>query len=163
MHLTEGRNTGFKKIVNALKRNGSPPPVFFTDEERLSFAVIIYQHPEFPERGLGNGAVNDVANDSSSDSISRSSEKSSEKTQSGFGESSEKSSDEVRNKFGENHTKERIMKIMLEKPTSSAKAIAEIIGITPRGVEKSISELRSAGLIERVGPAKGGHWVVKQP
>ena len=50
---------------------------------------------------------------------------------------------------------------MREKPTVSAKIIAEIINITPRGVEKNISELKISGLIDRVGPPKGGRWVVK--
>ena len=63
-------------------------------------------------------------------------------------------------KFGENHTREKIMAIMHAKPTISAKAIAEEISITTRGVEKCIRELKKAGLVTRVGPAKGGHWVV---
>ncbi len=32
--LTEGRNTGFKKITDALEANGSPKPEFETDESR---------------------------------------------------------------------------------------------------------------------------------
>lgn len=47
LRLTEGRNTGFRKIKNSLEHNGSPLPIFETDEERLSFAVIIMKHPEF--------------------------------------------------------------------------------------------------------------------
>lgn len=31
LHLTEGRNTGFKKILDALEANGSPKPEFETD------------------------------------------------------------------------------------------------------------------------------------
>jgi ATP-dependent DNA helicase RecG len=49
LHLTEGRNTGFRKIINALEHNGSPLPIFETDEDRLSFAVTIYRHPEFAD------------------------------------------------------------------------------------------------------------------
>jgi ATP-dependent DNA helicase RecG len=64
-------------------------------------------------------------------------------------------------KFGENQTQEKIMAIMRSKPKINAKAIAEEIGITIRGVEKSISELKKAGLVKRTGAAKGGHWVVK--
>ena len=63
--------------------------------------------------------------------------------------------------FGENHTKEKIIALMLEKSTISAKAIADKIGITLRAVEKNIRSLKDAGLIERIGPAKGGHWVIK--
>ena len=47
MHLTEGRNTGFRKILNALERNGSPKPVFETDPDRLSFATTLHIHPYF--------------------------------------------------------------------------------------------------------------------
>lgn len=47
MHLTEGRNTGFRKILNALERNGSPAPIFETDPERLSFCTTILIHHHF--------------------------------------------------------------------------------------------------------------------
>jgi ATP-dependent DNA helicase RecG len=47
MHLTEGRNTGFRKILNALERNGSPAPIFETDPDRLSFCTTIFIHPQF--------------------------------------------------------------------------------------------------------------------
>lgn len=47
MHLTEGRNTGFRKILNALERNGSPALIFETDPERLSFCTTIFVHPQF--------------------------------------------------------------------------------------------------------------------
>ena len=47
MHLTEGRNTGFRKILNALEHNGSPEPIFETDPERLSFCTTIFIHPQF--------------------------------------------------------------------------------------------------------------------
>lgn len=33
LHLTEGRNTGFKKILNALEANGSPKPEFEPDKQ----------------------------------------------------------------------------------------------------------------------------------
>ncbi|MDR2713317.1 MAG: winged helix-turn-helix transcriptional regulator [Clostridiales bacterium] len=58
LHLTEGRNTGFRKIINALDHNGSPLPIFETDEDRLSFAVTIYRHPEFTGSGGINGGIN---------------------------------------------------------------------------------------------------------
>ena len=47
MHLTEGRNTGFRKILNALERNGSPAPIFETDPDRLSFCTTLLIHPHF--------------------------------------------------------------------------------------------------------------------
>jgi ATP-dependent DNA helicase RecG len=42
LHLTEGRNTGVHKMLRALHDNGSPAPVFETDEDRLYFMTTIY-------------------------------------------------------------------------------------------------------------------------
>jgi ATP-dependent DNA helicase RecG len=47
LDFTEGRGTGVPKMRRALKVNGSPEPVFFTDDERLSFWTEIKIHPEF--------------------------------------------------------------------------------------------------------------------
>lgn len=47
LHLTEGRNTGFKKILDALEANGSPKPEFETDEERSYFITRLFIHEEF--------------------------------------------------------------------------------------------------------------------
>ncbi len=56
MHLTEGRNTGFRKIRNALHNNGSPEPLFETDEERTYFSTTLYVHPDF-EKNLKRSPV----------------------------------------------------------------------------------------------------------
>ncbi len=47
LHLTEGRNTGFKKIIDALKRNGSPLPEFETDESHDYFITRLFIHEGF--------------------------------------------------------------------------------------------------------------------
>lgn len=47
LHLTEGRNTGFKKIIDALKWNGSPMPEFETDEDRTYFITRLFVHEAF--------------------------------------------------------------------------------------------------------------------
>ena len=46
MHLTEGRCTGFPIIYRSLKVNGSPEPVFETDDDRTYFLATIFIHPE---------------------------------------------------------------------------------------------------------------------
>ena len=45
--MTEGRNTGFKKILDALEANGSPKPEFETDEDRSYFITRLFIHGEF--------------------------------------------------------------------------------------------------------------------
>ena len=47
LHLTEGRNTGFKKILDALEANGSPKPEFETDEDRSYFITRLFAHEKF--------------------------------------------------------------------------------------------------------------------
>ena len=60
LHLTEGRNTGFQKIIRALKANGSPMPIFETDDDRTYFLTTILIHPEFTG---SNDLINDPVND----------------------------------------------------------------------------------------------------
>lgn len=47
LHLTEGRATGVPTIIDAMKKNGSPPPVFDTDENRTYFKTTLFIHPNF--------------------------------------------------------------------------------------------------------------------
>ena len=47
LHLTVGRNTGFKKMLDALEANGSPKPEFETDEDRSYFITRLFIHEEF--------------------------------------------------------------------------------------------------------------------
>lgn len=51
LHLTEGRNTGFKKILNALEANGSPRPEFETDDDRSYFITRLFIHEAFIAEG----------------------------------------------------------------------------------------------------------------
>lgn len=64
---------------------------------------------------------------------------------------SEKSSDK---------SSDKILEMMKENPKISAKAMAEILQLTPRAVEKQIADLKTQGFVKRVGERKGGHWEV---
>ncbi len=52
LHLTEGRNTGFKKILDALEDNGSPKPEFETDDDHSYFISRLFIHEAFLKEGL---------------------------------------------------------------------------------------------------------------
>ena len=60
LHLTEGRNTGFREILDALSANGSPKPEFETDDERSYFISRLFIHVGFsmddskPIQKMGN-------------------------------------------------------------------------------------------------------------
>ena len=45
--MTEGRGTGIPKILQAIKKNDSPKPIFHTDEDRSYFVVELLLHPAF--------------------------------------------------------------------------------------------------------------------
>ena len=47
LHLTEGRNTGFKKILDALARNRSPLPEFETDDAHDYFITRLFVREGF--------------------------------------------------------------------------------------------------------------------
>ena len=57
-------------------------------------------------------------------------------------------------------SREKILQLLKDHPNYSARKLAEIIGITPKAVEKHLAKLKAEGVIKREGPDKGGSWVV---
>jgi len=47
LDITEGRGTGIPKILQAIEKNNSPKPIFYTDEHRSYFVVELLLHPAF--------------------------------------------------------------------------------------------------------------------
>ena len=45
LDMTEGRSTGIPKILKEMAANGSPAPLFETDDERIAFVVRLPRHP----------------------------------------------------------------------------------------------------------------------
>ena len=54
----------------------------------------------------------------------------------------------------------KILDLLKSNTEMSIPELAERVGITTRAIEKSIKKLQDAGKLQRVGPAKGGHWKV---
>jgi ATP-dependent DNA helicase RecG len=50
LNLTEGRGAGIPKLLRAIQKNGSPLPVFETDDDRTYFAARFPIHPTAPHR-----------------------------------------------------------------------------------------------------------------
>jgi ATP-dependent DNA helicase RecG len=53
-----------------------------------------------------------------------------------------------------------ILTLISENNSITAKAIALYIGISLRKVEMNISKLKQKGHLQRIGPDKGGYWLV---
>jgi ATP-dependent DNA helicase RecG len=68
----------------------------------------------------------------------------------------------VRRKFGEKFggSSEKIVELIFENQYISAIEMGEIIGITERAVEKQLARLKEKEIIERIGPDKGGYWII---
>jgi len=60
-----------------------------------------------------------------------------------------------------NEMQKRIVAIMSTNPSVAAKALAEELGIAERNVKNHIKALKDSGMIDRVGAARGGYWIVK--
>ncbi len=57
-------------------------------------------------------------------------------------------------------TRDRIIELLRENPKHTPRTLAEEAGITPQGVVRHLSILKTAGILHRIGPDKGGEWQV---
>lgn len=154
LHLTEGRNTGFKKILDALKANGSPLPEFETDDEHTYFISRIFAHKAFRENEvneLENGYRNGnrkVKNDNISDE-----------------------NEYVSKKVD---IKAYISMFKLKKRVKAQKILEEIMNnqnitldqlVIKTEIPKStlmryITEMKKRGILTREGATKNGKWKI---
>ncbi|PKH22514.1 transcriptional regulator [Pseudomonas sp. 43NM1] len=57
LDLTEGRSTGIPKILKVMAANGSPAPLFETDDDRISYVVRLPAHPQSRSSDAANMEV----------------------------------------------------------------------------------------------------------
>ena len=57
-------------------------------------------------------------------------------------------------------TVEKILDAIKSNPKITQNVLAEIAGLTRRGIEWNLAKLKEKGIIKRIGPAKGGYWKV---
>ena len=58
-------------------------------------------------------------------------------------------------------TQKKVLSALKSDSDATALQIAEQIGVSDKTVKRAFGTLKAAGLIERVGSDKTGHWVVK--
>jgi predicted HTH transcriptional regulator len=66
--------------------------------------------------------------------------------------------EKVTEKVTENQ--ELIIKNITINPNTTSEELSKIIGITPEKIRVNLSKLKAKGIIERVGPDKGGYWKI---
>lgn len=133
MHLTEGRNTGFRKIRNALKTNGSPEPLFETDENRTYFTTTLYIHPEFQKSQVHYASANDGNLDGNDGNLD--------------------------GNLKPDSIILAILDTIRKEPAITVANIAAKIGVSKSTVERNLRKLKADGVIKREGTTHG-EWIV---
>ncbi len=59
-------------------------------------------------------------------------------------------------------SEDKILRLIRENPAITHEELAEITGLSRRGVEWNIKKLKEKGIIKRVGGKKGGHWEITE-
>ena len=67
LELAEGRSTGIPKILRAMRKNGSPAPIFESDEHRTWFLVRLPVHEQAANEASGQDAQQDTPQDTEQD------------------------------------------------------------------------------------------------
>ncbi len=57
-------------------------------------------------------------------------------------------------------SREKIIELLSHDRTLSTAMLAELIGVTPKAIEKQTAKLKADGVLKRIGPDKGGYWQV---
>lgn len=57
-------------------------------------------------------------------------------------------------------TQEWILALLAAEPRITRRKVAKRLGISPDGAKYHLNKLRAAGIIQHIGPAKGGHWEI---
>ena len=57
-------------------------------------------------------------------------------------------------------SKKRILELISEDNSITAKALSEAVGITEKAIEKNIKQLKDTGLLVRKNGDRGGFWEI---
>ena len=54
----------------------------------------------------------------------------------------------------------KILNLIKESPTISAKQMSEILSVTARTIERDISVMKKSGILKRIGSDNKGEWII---
>jgi ATP-dependent DNA helicase RecG len=55
---------------------------------------------------------------------------------------------------------EKILRLIASNQRTTIAELAEAMDVTTRSIERNIENLKAQGRLRRVGPDRGGHWVI---
>lgn len=154
LHLTEGRNTGMRKMLAALRNNGSPDPLFETDEGRLYFLVTIYAHERFQpcaETAFAHNVETDPGcrREMPNETLPETKE---------IPQASNRRNERVSDNASQRQT--RMLAFFAQNPSATISQASAFLGVGKSTVNRDIEALKTEGRIRRIGSTKTGAWQV---
>ena len=175
LHLTEGRNTGFGKILSALEENGSPKPEFETDEGHNYFITRLFIHKAFMKQGQKGAKVDSKGakvgqKGAEVDAKGAGIEKKGAEVDAKGAKVGQKGAEieekgvKVDAKGAKKGTERRleILNRMRENPFVTQVKLMEEFNLSRKQIQNIIQYLRLNGLVEREGSNRSGKWIVKK-
>ena len=124
----ESWGRGIEKIQRECREHGIAPPVY--DFGMSGLMLSFHANPQHLQAALGEEKARHILG--------------------------EKVGEKVGESLSDNQR--QILALLAANPRMAAREVAERIGISSRKVEQNIARLKELGLLERIGPAKGGYW-----
>ena len=130
----EAWGRGIEKINRECREHGIDPPLY--DSSMSGLMVTFRANPQHLVAALGEAEAKRIS-------------------RGGVGE-------RVGERVGEKLTpnQQQILELLRQHPHMSAFDLAQQIGISSRKTEQNIARLKELRLLDRIGPARGGHWEV---
>ena len=170
LELVEGRNTGVPVIVNAMRHNGSPDPVFSTPENRDWLSVMLPVHSAFS--ATSEKVASKVALMPEKVALTSDDAKLCENRCQSSGLAVYSADDELAMikvalkvaliKKGTKVVDRMacIIQMILRNRKVTVPQLVELLSEPRRTIQMSIALLKRIRAIERVGPDNGGEWKV---
>lgn len=184
LDLVEGRNTGIPVILNAMRHNHSPDPVFSTPETRSWLSVVLPIHTAFSK---SDGVVSECEGFISQRPtfISQSTGSSLDVQKHGdcanfmvITEEEEREririalikqpliSQTISQRRGSAAFLTRLVREIQEirrNSVISAESMSKVLGVTPRTLQSDFRLLKEAKFVRRIGSDFGGNWQINLP
>lgn len=134
MAIIEKWGTGIRRMFALCRKSGVAAPVV-----SLGASTVSVSFPR-PGKGAGEASVHGETAEISAKGKEKSKEKGKEK--------------------GGEKSKEKIVAALSANPRTTTAELAALTGLSVSGVEKNLRGLKAEGRIQRVGPDRGGYWMV---
>ena len=182
LDLVEGRNTGIPVVVNVMRENGSPPPVFSSPENRDWLSVTLPVNPHFCEMegSISQRTALKTALTSQRGTNKDNGEECGELADSGrivevmtaeeelvLITNTLKATAFISHIISQRRNAEdiylrlaNIMQSMRRDSHIGLEGLSKQLGVTRRTLQQDVKNLKRAGVLGRSGPKYGGEWVV---